>query len=234
MGPESRRFAAIAFEESPDETHLAAGSRCRHVGGAAAPAVAQAPAGKPDLERAQKTAIEVCLACHGPNGNSVVPANPSLAGQPAEYITLQLAHFKSGLRTNPIMQGIASTLTPEDMRGDRNLLLPAEAEGTGSEGCCARRGGAEALSRRRHRQRRSRMLGLPLSEWRAASRRTIRASPGNMRITPMPSQKAFKARRARRGQGWQGRERRRSWRRWSFRMTEAQMKAVAEYASGLR
>ena len=37
----------------------------------AAPAVAQAPAGKPDLERAQKIASEVCLACHGPNGNSV-------------------------------------------------------------------------------------------------------------------------------------------------------------------
>ena len=61
------------------------------------PALAQAPAGKPDLERAQKTASEVCLACHGPNGNSVVPANPSLAGQPAEYITLQLEHFKAGV-----------------------------------------------------------------------------------------------------------------------------------------
>src|SRR5262245_10742402 len=79
----------------------------------AAPApAAQAPGGKPDLERAQKIASEVCLACHGPGGNSVVPANPSLAGQPAEYITLQLAHFKSGVRANPIMQGMASTLTP--------------------------------------------------------------------------------------------------------------------------
>jgi cytochrome c553 len=82
----------------------------------AAPAApAQPPAGKPDLERAQKTASEVCLACHGPGGNSVVPVNPSLAGQPAEYISLQLAHFKAGLRVNPIMQGIASTLQPEDM-----------------------------------------------------------------------------------------------------------------------
>ncbi len=78
-------------------------------------ATAQRPAGKPDLERAQKTASEVCLACHGPGGNSVVPVNPSLAGQPAEYISLQLAHFKAGVRVNPIMQGIASTLQPEDM-----------------------------------------------------------------------------------------------------------------------
>jgi len=82
----------------------------------AAAAFAQAPAGKPDLERGQKIASEVCIACHGPNGNSVVPANPSLAGQPAEYITQQLAHFKSGLRVNPIMQGMAATLQPDDMK----------------------------------------------------------------------------------------------------------------------
>src|SRR5438128_4836453 len=56
-------------------------------------ATTESPAGKPDLERAQKTASEVCIACHGPSGNSVVPVNPSLAGQPAEYISLQLAHF---------------------------------------------------------------------------------------------------------------------------------------------
>src|SRR4029077_20661341 len=59
---------------------------------------------------------EVCLACHGPNGNSVVPTNPSIAGQPAEYITLQLAHFKSGLRVNPVMQAMAATLQPDEMK----------------------------------------------------------------------------------------------------------------------
>jgi cytochrome c553 len=42
--------------------------------------------------------------------------NPSIAGQPAEYITLQLAHFKAGIRVNPVMQGMAATLTPEDMK----------------------------------------------------------------------------------------------------------------------
>ena len=80
------------------------------------PAAPAAPAAKPDLERAQKIASEVCLACHGPSGNSVVPANPSLAGQPAEYITLQLAHFKSGVRANAIMQGMAATLQPDEMK----------------------------------------------------------------------------------------------------------------------
>ena len=45
-----------------------------------------------------------------------MPANPSIAGQPAEYITLQLAHFKSGLRVNPVMQAMAATLQPDEMK----------------------------------------------------------------------------------------------------------------------
>jgi cytochrome c553 len=82
----------------------------------AAAALAQAPAGKPDLAKAQSIVKEVCSACHGLDGNSASPVNPSLAGQPAEYITLQLTHFQSGIRVNPVMQGMAAPLTPADMK----------------------------------------------------------------------------------------------------------------------
>jgi cytochrome c553 len=44
-----------------------------------------------------------------------VAANPNLAGQGAEYISRQLAHFKAGIRVNPIMQPIASQLSDADM-----------------------------------------------------------------------------------------------------------------------
>ncbi len=44
------------------------------------------------------------------------PVNPNLAGQHAEYITLQLTHFQAGIRVNPVMQGMAATLKPEDMK----------------------------------------------------------------------------------------------------------------------
>jgi cytochrome c553 len=81
----------------------------------AAAVLAQAPAGRPNLDRAQTIAKEVCAACHGADGNSATAVNPSLAAQPAEYITLQLSHFKSGLRVNPVMQAMAATLTPEEM-----------------------------------------------------------------------------------------------------------------------
>ena len=82
----------------------------------AAAALAQTPAAKPDLAKAQATAKDVCAACHGADGNSATPLNPNLAGMPAEYITLQLMHFKSGIRVNPVMQGMVATLSPADMK----------------------------------------------------------------------------------------------------------------------
>ena len=77
---------------------------------------AAAPAPKPDLERGKQIAATVCAACHGPDGNSPTPANPILAGQHADYIAAQLAAYKSGARANPIMAGMSAALTPEDMR----------------------------------------------------------------------------------------------------------------------
>ena len=70
---------------------------------------------KPDLARAKQIAETVCAACHGADGNSATPANPNLAGQGAEYITRQLQQFKSGLRANPVMGGMVASLTPDEM-----------------------------------------------------------------------------------------------------------------------
>lgn len=78
-------------------------------------ATPQSPA-KPDLERGKQIATTVCAACHGPDGNSTAPANPNLAAQNGGYIATQLALFKSGARPSPIMQGMAAALSPEDMR----------------------------------------------------------------------------------------------------------------------
>jgi cytochrome c553 len=77
-------------------------------------ASAQAAA-KPDLAKAKQIAETVCAACHGADGNSAVAANPNLAGQGAEYISRQLAHFKAGIRMSPIMQPIAQQLSDADM-----------------------------------------------------------------------------------------------------------------------
>lgn len=71
---------------------------------------------KPDAARGQQLGSTVCAACHGADGNSTNPAYPRLAGQNAGYIAAQLAAFKSGARQNPIMQGMAAGLSPEDMQ----------------------------------------------------------------------------------------------------------------------
>ena len=77
-------------------------------------ALAQAPA-KPDPAKAREIVNQVCAACHGSDGSSPTPANPSLAGMPADYITTQLSHFKAGVRQNAIMQGMTAALTDADM-----------------------------------------------------------------------------------------------------------------------
>nr|WP_316643291.1 c-type cytochrome [uncultured Roseateles sp.] len=76
---------------------------------------AKAPA-KPDLAKGQATSTQVCAACHTADGSRGSPANPILQGQHAEYLVKQLTEFKSGKRANPIMAGMAATLSEEDMK----------------------------------------------------------------------------------------------------------------------
>ena len=61
------------------------------------------------------TKAAVCSACHGPNGNSTSPEWPRLAGQNAVYLVEQLRLFRSGVRNNPVMKPLASTLSDQDI-----------------------------------------------------------------------------------------------------------------------
>jgi cytochrome c553 len=63
---------------------------------------------------AGRTKAAVCAACHGPEGISTNAEWPNLAGQHASYIARQIAAFKSGARTNPLMSGIAAGLSEQD------------------------------------------------------------------------------------------------------------------------
>lgn len=71
---------------------------------------------KADPSKAQQIVNTVCIACHGADGNSPLPANPRLASQHPDYLNKQLTDFKSGERKNPIMTGMVAALTPEDMK----------------------------------------------------------------------------------------------------------------------
>jgi len=56
-----------------------------------------------------------CIVCHGPGGNSTDPSMPSLAGQPAQFISMQLFMFREGNRKDPQMSPMASSLSNADM-----------------------------------------------------------------------------------------------------------------------
>lgn len=64
---------------------------------------------------AGKAKSAMCMACHGPDGNSVVPTYPTIAGQHESYIVKQLHEFKNGKRKNPIMAPMAAGLNDDDM-----------------------------------------------------------------------------------------------------------------------
>ncbi|MDF0604680.1 cytochrome c4 [Neisseriaceae bacterium TC5R-5] len=79
--------------------------------------LAAAPqATKADPIKGKQIVDTVCAACHGVDGNSVAADNPSLAGQHFQYLYNQLKAFKSGVRQNPIMMGMVSPLSDDDMR----------------------------------------------------------------------------------------------------------------------
>ena len=86
---------------------------------AAAPAVAPAAVPSEPFTTGKAASGEakaaLCTACHGPNGNSVNPEWPRLAGQSAVYIAEQLKLFRSGVRNNPIMKPLAASLSDQDI-----------------------------------------------------------------------------------------------------------------------
>lgn len=83
---------------------------------AGAAAATPAPSKADRMARGQQLAGSVCVACHGLDGMSAIPANPNIAGMPEQYIAKQLELFKTGVRKNAVMQGMAANLTTEDMK----------------------------------------------------------------------------------------------------------------------
>lgn len=66
-------------------------------------------------EAGKKFASEICVACHGVEGNSANPDFPKLGGQHPDYIAKALRDYQSGARGNPIMKGFAGMLKAEDI-----------------------------------------------------------------------------------------------------------------------
>ncbi|MEM9532509.1 MAG: cytochrome c [Pseudomonadota bacterium] len=58
---------------------------------------------------------QLCLACHGEDGNGIDPQYPRLAGQYGDYMVKALQDYRSGERVNAVMAGFATNLSDKDM-----------------------------------------------------------------------------------------------------------------------
>lgn len=69
-----------------------------------------------DPERARKIAAGGCVLCHGADGEASSELFPKLAAQNAAYLARQLADFKSGARASSVMREMVRDLSDADMQ----------------------------------------------------------------------------------------------------------------------
>ena len=181
--------------------------------------------------KAPGIAAQVCAACHAADGNSIAPANPKIAGQFPEYLEKQLRDFKAqggkkAARESAVMAGMVANLSDADMKGlashySQQKLKPAAAadkdlaalgqkvwrggnNASGVPACAGCHGPAGA--------------GLPGQYPRLA---------GQYAEYVAAQLKAFK-------EGGRSNDPNAAMRGVAAKMTEREIRAVAEYAAGLR
>ncbi len=73
-------------------------------------------AGQPLYAATLAERMAPCLACHGDNGQSETAGVPSLGGQPAPYLLIQLYLFREGQRVAEIMNDMTKDFSDDDLR----------------------------------------------------------------------------------------------------------------------
>lgn len=68
-----------------------------------------------DVAAGRARAQAACAVCHGPQGLSLQPNVPHLAGQPEIYLVEQLRNYRSGKRQHEVMAVIARPLSDRDI-----------------------------------------------------------------------------------------------------------------------
>jgi cytochrome c553 len=58
---------------------------------------------------------ELCVACHGQNGEGTLDEYPNIGGQHADYIEQALADYRRGRRKNPVMAPFAQQLSDDEV-----------------------------------------------------------------------------------------------------------------------
>lgn len=98
----------------------------------------------PDIS-AGKERAGMCLNCHGADGNSQSSNFPTLAGQKPAYLVNQLRAFRSGTRTNGMMQNMASNLSDQDINNLAAFFASLKNKKAGGDAALAKQGESKAL-----------------------------------------------------------------------------------------
>jgi cytochrome c553 len=77
---------------------------------------------------AGKSKADTCGACHGADGQSAAGNVPILAGQLEGYLVKALKDYRTGKRTNPVMNGMAAPLSEQDLV-DISAYYASQAKG---------------------------------------------------------------------------------------------------------
>lgn len=104
-------FATTA-QQQPPAAAGAAGQPAAQAEPEAEPEAEVLPA---DVERGRARAAESCTGCHGEDGRSPTNATPSLAGQPAPFIVMQMVLFRNDMRDTPPMPDFARELSEQEV-----------------------------------------------------------------------------------------------------------------------
>jgi cytochrome c553 len=169
-------------------------------------------------------AANVCVPCHGEAGRSVAPTFPNLAGQQAEYLQKQLTDFAKGRRMNEVMTAALAQVP----RSDFPILVAYYSGGAPAPG----KNGDIALAAagRKLFEEGDWPAGIPPcrschGEQGAGSERYPRLAGQNPAYT-LQQLMDFRA-------GARHNDTRRVMREVASRLTDVQMKALAEYLAAL-
>lgn len=95
-----------------------------------------------DINQGKEKAA-VCTSCHGENGNNNNSQFPRLAGQRSLYLESQLKKFKSGQRSNTLMQGVVADLSDEDIKDMSRFFASITPDSTKGDPALVKKGKAK-------------------------------------------------------------------------------------------
>jgi cytochrome c553 len=76
----------------------------------------------------QARGLPACVSCHGAGGNSTMAVNPKLAAQFEPYVYKQLVDFTTANRNQPVMTTYAKMLTDDEKKNIAAFLATQQAK----------------------------------------------------------------------------------------------------------